>query len=77
MDNKEKIETSNQEMVTISRAEYEKFQAQGQRISELENRVEILMDALRLEHRRQFGASSEKISEDAMADALDDFFGNR
>ena len=53
-------------MVTISLAEYEKFQAQGKRISELENRVEILMEALRLEQHRQFGASSEKMSEDAM-----------
>ena len=53
-------------MVTISRAEYEKLQAQGKRIAELENRVEILMEALRLERHRQFGASSEKISEDAM-----------
>ncbi len=52
--------------MTISRAEYEKFQAQGKRISELENRVEVLMEALRLERHRQFGASSEKISEDAM-----------
>ena len=66
MDNKEKIETSNQEMVTISCAEYERLQAQGKKISELENRVEILMDALRLERHRQFGASSERISEDAM-----------
>ena len=66
MNNTDKIETSNQEMVTISRAEYEKFQAQGQRISELENRVEILMDALRLAQHRRFGASSEKLSENAL-----------
>lgn len=36
-------ETSNTEMVTISRAEYEKFQAQSERISELEKHVDILM----------------------------------
>ena len=60
------MDTSNQEMVTISRAEYEKFQAQGKRISELENRVDLLMEALRLERHRKFGTSSEKISEDAM-----------
>ena len=66
MKSTERIDTSNQEMVTISRAEYEKLQAQGKRIAELENRVEILMEALRLERHRQFGASSEKISEDAM-----------
>ena len=66
MKSTERTDTSNREMVTISRAEYEKLQAQGKRISELENRVEILMEALRLERHRQFGASSEKISEDAM-----------
>ena len=66
MKSTERTDTSNQEMVTISRAEYERLQAQGKKISELENRVEILMDALRLERHRQFGASSERISEDAM-----------
>ena len=49
MKSTEIIDTSNQEMFTISRAEYERLQAQGKRISELESRVEILMDALRLE----------------------------
>ncbi len=33
--------------------------AQGKRISEPENSVEILMEYLRLERHRQFGASSE------------------
>ena len=49
------IGTSTGETVTISRAEYEKLLGQGQqllaqneRISELENRVELLMEALRL-----------------------------
>lgn len=53
-------------MVTISRAEYEKFQAQSQRISELEQQVAVLMEAIRLARHKQFGASSEKIPEDAM-----------
>lgn len=60
------FQTSNAEMVTISRAEYEKFQAQSQRISELEQQVAVLMEAIRLARHKQFGASSEKISEDAM-----------
>ena len=41
-------QTSNAEMVTISRAEYEKLQAQSKRVSELESRVDLLMEALRL-----------------------------
>ena len=36
-------------MVTISRAEYEKLQAQSKRVSELESRVDVLMEALRLD----------------------------
>ena len=38
---------SNGEMVTISRAEYEEFQAQRKEISELKSRVDLLMEALR------------------------------
>ena len=55
MKSTKRTDTSNQEMVTISHTEYEKFQAQGKRISELENHVEILLDALRLERHRKFG----------------------
>ena len=57
------FQTSNPETVTISRAEYE---AQRERIAELEQQVSVLMEALRLARHKQFGASSEKISEDAM-----------
>ena len=64
------IGTSTGETVTISRAEYEKLLGQGQqllaqneRIAELENRVELLMEALRLARHKQFGASSEKSDE--------------
>lgn len=60
------FQTSNAEMVTISRVEYEKLKAQSKRTSELERRVDILMEALRLSRHRQFGASSEKVSEDTM-----------
>ena len=69
----ENIGTSNGETVTISRAEYEKLQAQSERISELENRVELLMEALRLARHKQFGASSEKI-DDAVVEQLSFLF---
>ena len=63
---KDELQTSNGEMVTISRAEYEEFQAQSQRISELESRVEMLMEALLLARHKRFGASSEKSDEAVM-----------
>jgi transposase len=66
-------QTSNAEMVTISRAEYEKLQAQSKRISELESRVDVLMEALRLARHRQFGASSEK-SQDTLMEQLSFLF---
>ena len=50
-------------MVTISRAEYE---AQQEHIAKLEQQVSVLTEALRLARHKRFGASSEKISEDAM-----------
>ena len=65
--------TSNAEMVTISRAEYEEFQAQRKKISELESCGELLMEALRLARHKQFGASSEK-SEDTLAEQLSFLF---
>ena len=58
MNKKNDFQTSNAEMVTISRAEYEKLQAQSKRVSELESRVDLLMEALRLARHKQFGASS-------------------
>ena len=68
--------TSTGETVTISRAEYEEFLGQGQqllaqneRISHLENQVEVLMEALRLAQHKRFGASSEK-SEEAVMEQL-------
>ena len=67
------IGTSNAEMVTISRAEYEEFQAQRKKISELESRVDVLMEALRLARHKQFGASSEK-SEDTLMEQLSFLF---
>ena len=67
------FQTSNAEMVTISRAEYEEFQAQRKKISELESRVDVLMEALRLARHKQFGASSEK-SEDTLIEQLSFLF---
>ena len=73
MNKAEITEASNAEMVTISRAEYEEFQAQRRKISELESRVDLLMEALRLARHKQFGASSEK-SEDTLAEQLSFLF---
>lgn len=41
-------QASTGEMVTISPAEYEEFQAQRKKISELESCADMLMEALRL-----------------------------
>lgn len=74
------FQTSTEEMVTISRAEYEKLLGQGQqlltqneRISHLENQIELLMEALRLARHKRFGASSEK-SEDTLMEQLSFLF---
>ena len=73
MNKTEKNHTSTGEMVTISRAEYEEFRAQRKKISELESRVDVLMEALRLARHKQFGASSEK-SEDTLMEQLSFLF---
>ena len=67
------LDTSNAETVTVSRAEYEEFQAQRERISALEKQIEVLMEALRLARHKQFGASSEK-SEEPLAEQLSFLF---
>ena len=61
----ENNKTNNKEMITISRAEYENLKAQIRRVSELESRVDLLTEALRLSRHKKFGASSETISEEA------------
>ena len=66
MGNENKINASNAETVTISRAEYERLQAQSERISELEKQIDLLTDAIRLSRQKRFGASSERITEDGM-----------
>ena len=69
----EDFQTSNAEMVTISRAEYEEFLGQKQqlltqneRLAKMEQQIEVLMEALRLARHKQFGASSEKSEESVM-----------
>ena len=64
------IQTGCVETVTISRAEYE---AQQQRISQLEQQISVLTEALRLARHKQFGASSEK-SEDTLVEQLSFLF---
>ena len=73
MKSTKEMQTSTAEMVTISRAEYEEFQAQRKKIFELESRVDLLMEALRLARHKQFGASSEK-SEDSLMEQLSFLF---
>ena len=73
MKNTEHCRTSNTETVTISRAEYEELQAQSRRVSALEQRVDMLMEALRLARHKQFGTSSEK-SDEAVAEQLSFLF---
>ena len=57
MENQAVLETSSAETVTISRAEYEKYQ-------ELEKQYEWLLEQLRVLKSKQFGSSSEKASEE-------------
>ena len=60
------LKTRNTEMVTISRAEYERLQAQGERVAELEQQLENLLEAIRLAQKKRFGASSERLPEEAL-----------
>ena len=73
MKNINSLQTGSPETVTISKAEYEKLQAQSKRVSELESHVEMLMEALRLARHKRFGASSEK-SEDTLCEQLSFLF---
>ena len=80
MNSTNEMQTSNAEMVTISRAEYEKLLgqeqqllAQNERLAKMEQQIEVLMEALRLARHKQFGASSEK-SEDTLMEQLSFLF---
>ena len=61
MENDAVLVTSNTDMVTIPRAEYDADKAY---ISELENKNQWLMEQLRLLKKKAYGASSEKASEE-------------
>jgi hypothetical protein len=74
------FQASTGDMVTISRAEYEKFQGQEQqlltlneRLAQMEQQIEGLMEALRLANHKRFGASSEK-SEETLVEQLSFLF---
>jgi len=60
------ITTSSTEMVTISRAEYEKLQATQAYVSELEQAYRWLLEQIKLTKKKQFGSSSEKASPEVL-----------
>ena len=55
------------ETVTISKAEYEEFQALKQQNADLQQRVDFLMAQMRLARHKQFGSSSEKSEYDQLS----------
>lgn len=63
MNNTTATDTRTTETVTISRAEYDADKAY---ITELEQKNQWLMEQLRLIRKKQFGASSEKASEEVL-----------
>ena len=61
------MQTSNPaEMVTISRAEYERFQEQAQVITSLTLQNEWLLEQLKLSKKKLFGRSSEQAEQMVM-----------
>ena len=61
------MQTSNTaEMVTISRAEYERFQKQSQVITGLTLQNEWLLEQLKLSQKKLFGRSSEQAEQMVM-----------
>lgn len=53
--------------VTISKAEYEEFQALKVENADLQQRIDFLMQQMRLARRRRFGSSSEKSEYDQLS----------
>lgn len=53
--------------VTISKAEYEEFQALKLENADLQQRIDFLMQQMRLARRRRFGSSSEKSEYDQLS----------
>ena len=60
MENREMQTSNTAEMVTISRAEYERFQEQAQVITSLTLQNEWLLEQLKLSKKKLFGRSSEQ-----------------
>ena len=61
------MQTSNtEEMVTISRAEYERFQEQAQVITSLTLQNEWLLEQLKLSKKKLFGRSPEQAEQMVM-----------
>lgn len=53
--------TSNTEMVTISRAEYESLKAER---DELNQKLDWLLEQVRLNRKKLYGVSSERLEEE-------------
>ena len=66
MKNREMQTSNTAEMVTISRAEYERFQEQAQVITGLTLQNEWLLEQLKLSKKKLFGRSSEQAEQMVM-----------
>ena len=66
MENREMRTSNTAEMVTISRAEYERFQVQAQVITSLTLQNEWLLEQLKLSKKKLFGRSSEQAEQMVM-----------
>ena len=66
MENRETQTSNTEEMVTISRAEYERFQEQAQVITGLTLQNEWLLEQLKLSKKKLFGRSSEQAEQMVM-----------
>ena len=66
IENREMQTSNTAEMVTISRAEYERFQEQAQVITSLTLQNEWLLEQLKLSKKKLFGRSSEQAEQMVM-----------
>ena len=66
MENREMQTSNTAEMVTISRAEYERFQEQAQVITSLTLQNEWLLEQLKLSKKKLFGRSPEQAEQMVM-----------
>ena len=66
MEKKEIMTNNADEMVTVSRAEYETLKAMQADYAETKQKLDYLMEQVGLAKKRQFGPSSEKMQEDLM-----------